>query len=91
MSSAATPSSRLAARLRTLPHDELAELAAQLSAESATANRAADAALAKHRPLAAWVVNEVLLSPDLAPQLLGWLELRHGAAAAVCSAWRHRA
>jgi hypothetical protein len=79
---------RLSARLVRLPHDVLAELCATLCCERRESCAAADALLAVHDPLPAWVTSEVLLSPDLAPNLMAPLDLEHGTAACVCKAWR---
>ena len=72
------PSSRLAVRLATLPHDALAELAAQLCAESGVAAAQAGAVLAAHQPVPQWAVEGVLLSSDLLPHVLAPLELEDG-------------
>ena len=81
------PSDRLILRLSQLPHDVLAELAAQLCSESAALQAMTDECLATHKPLPLWAVDRVLLSPDLMPHILGPLELEDAAAAAVCSQW----
>ena len=81
------PSDRLSLRLSQLPHDVLAELAAQLCSESAGLQAMADECLATHKPLPLWAVDRVLLSPDLMPHILGPLGLEDAAAAAVCSQW----
>jgi hypothetical protein len=81
------PSSRLSARLGQLPHDVLAELAAQLCSESPALQAAAEECMAAHTPLPHWAVDRVLLSPDLTPHLLGPLVAEDGAAAAVCTQW----
>ena len=57
------PSSRLAVRFAQLPHDALAELAAQLCADGgAVAVAQAEAVLAAHQPVPQWAVEGVLLS-----------------------------
>ena len=82
--------SRLAARLAKLPHDVLAEVAAQLCEEEpATARRITDAILAEHDPLPASMVSGVLLSPDLIRYFFAFLEQRDCAAACVCQLWLH--
>ena len=80
------PTSRLAVRLAQLPHDVLAELAAELCTDGYAEMRAA-AVLAVHQPVPQWAVEKVLLSNDLVPHLLAPLQLEDGAAAAVCSVW----
>ena len=65
------PSSRLAARFAQLPHDALAELAAQLCADGGAAAAAqAEAVLAERDPVPPWTVEGVLLSNDLVPHVL---------------------
>ena len=60
-----TPPSRLAARMRKLPHAVVADLAAETACEEAEqAQRIADKCLAHHCPVPAWAVTDVLLSPD---------------------------
>jgi len=81
------PSSRLSLRLGQLPHAALADLAAQLCSESPALQAAAEECMAAHKPLPHELVERVLLSPDLAPAILGPLEAEDGAAAAVCSQW----
>ena len=80
-------SSRLSLRLRQLPHDVLAELAAQLCCESPALQATAEECMAVHKPLPHDLVERVLLSPDLVPSILGPLEAEDGAAAAVCKQW----
>ena len=81
------PSNRLSLRLGQLPHDVLAELAAQLCSDSPALQAAAEECMAAHTPLPHELVERVLLSPDLVPNLLAPLEAEDGAAAAVCSQW----
>ena len=81
------PSSRLSLRLGQLPHDVLAELAAQLCSESPALQATAEECMAAHNPLPHEMVERVLLSPDLVPHILGPLEAEDWAAAAVCSQW----
>merc|ERR1712086_1153204 len=81
------PSTQLSSRLGQLPHGVLADLAAQLCAESPALEAAAEECMAAHNPLPHEMVERVLLSPDLVPHILGPLEAEDGAAAAVCSLW----
>jgi len=81
------PSSRLSLRLGQLPRAALADLAARLCSESPALQAAAEECMAAHTPLPHEMVERVLLSPDLAPAILGPLEAEDGAAAAVCSQW----
>jgi hypothetical protein len=81
------PPDRLSLRLGQLPHDVLAELAAQLCSDSPALQAAAEECMAAHTPLPHELVERVLLSPDLVPHILGPLEAEDGAAAAVCSQW----
>ena len=81
------PSNRLSLRLGQLPHDVLAELAAQLCSDSPALQAAANKCIAAHKPLPPWAVERVLLSPDLMPHILGPLVAEDGVAAAVCSQW----
>ena len=77
----------LAVRLRRLPHNMLAELAAQLCCENDAARRATDECIAGHDPLPQWAVDEVLLSSDLLRHVMVSLDTWDGAFAVVCSAW----
>ena len=81
------PSSRLSLRLGQLPHDVLADLAARLCSDSPALQAIAEECMAAHKPLSHELVERVLLSPDLVPSILGPLEAKDGAAAAVCSQW----
>ena len=81
------PSTRLSLRLGQLPHDVLAALAARLCSESPALQAVAEECMAVHKPLSHELVERVLLSPDLVPSILGPLEAKDGAAAAVCSQW----
>ena len=81
---------RLALRLDALSRVELLELAAGALDELPKGHRLrshADALVAKRKPLPAWCVDGVLLSPDLLPHLFESLSCRDCAAAAACSAW----
>ena len=78
---------RLRPRLAKLPLEALLELAlAGCSADAAVCSQA-DYLLNQHSPLPARLVEKVLLSSDLAPHVLDYLEHRDGAAAAVCRQW----
>ena len=82
--------SRLAIRLDALPHDVLQKLAAEALTELPVGHRLhshTDALIAQQRPLPAWCVESVLLSPDLLPHLVDSLSLDDQAAAAACSMW----
>ena len=81
------PPDRLSLRLGQLPHDVLAELAAQLCSDSPALQAAAEECMAAHTPLPHWAVDRVLLSADLLPHLLGPLVAEDGVAAAVCTQW----
>jgi hypothetical protein len=77
------PSTRLSLRLGQLPHDVLAALAARLCSESPALQAVAEECMAVHKPLSHELVERMLLSPDLVPSILGPLEAKDGAAAAV--------
>jgi len=82
--------SRLAIRLDALPRDALLKLAAEaLTAlpEDHRLHSHTDALIAHHKPLPAWCVEGVLLSPDLLPHLVDSISLDDHAAAAACSMW----
>ena len=82
--------SRLAIRLDALPREALLKLAAEALAELPVGHRLhshTDALVAQQRPLPAWCVESVLLSPDLLPHLVDSLSLDDQAAAAACSMW----
>ena len=81
------PSTRLSLRLGQLPHEVLAELAARLCSESPALQAVAEECMAAHKPLSHELVERVLLSPDLMQSILGPLETKDGAAAAVCKQW----
>ena len=79
------PSDQLRLRLGELPHDVLAELAAQLCSESTVLQATAEECLAAHKPLSLWAVERRLVSPDLAvPHIVGPLVAED---AAVCLQW----
>ena len=77
----------LAARLSSLSPAQLLEIAAAGCEASPEVVSQTEDILAKQKPLAQRLVEGVLLSSDLAPHLLGLLQLEDGAAAAVCSLW----
>ena len=80
---------RIAARLERLTHAQLVELCAlTCTLDVHDSRRAVDAALTMHEPLTNRLVDEVLLSSDLGPRLLGSLDPQNGCAAAVCRTWR---
>jgi len=82
------PSSRLSLRLGQLPHGVLADLAARLCSGSPALQATAEECMAAHAaPLSHELVERVLLSPDLVLSILGPLEAKDGATAAVCSQW----
>ena len=73
-------------RLAQLSHAQLVELAAEACEGSHELKNKADALIAQVAPLPAWCVD-ILLSPDLLPQLFSSLGLSDHAAASVCSTW----
>ena len=73
-------------RLAQLSHGQLVELAAEACEGSPELKNKADALIAQVAPLPAWCVD-ILLSPDLLPQLFSSLGLSEHAAAGVCSTW----
>ena len=87
-------------RLADLSREELLRVAAIGCGESRAAMAEANRMLCTAKPLPAWAVDQVLLSPDLLPKLLSicvrWNKggapasdgLQDRAAAAVCRAWR---
>ena len=76
---------RYRARLASLDHEALVSYAAELSFAH---RHEADALLAKHSPLPTWARDEVLLSADLLPHVFATLQMKDGAAASVCQAWK---
>ena len=82
-------SSRLAARLRRLPHDKLADLAAALAGMSlVSAKRLADAVLAEHDPVSEVFVNGIFQTPEIVACILSSVD--PGAPVAmVCNVWTH--
>ena len=73
-------------RLAKLSHAQLVELAAEACEGSRELKNKADALIAQVAPLPAWCVD-ILMSPDLLPQLFSSLGLSEHAAAGVCSTW----
>ena len=73
-------------RLAQLSHAQLVVLAAEACEGSRELKNKADALIAQVAPLPAWCVD-ILLSPDLLPQLFSSLGLSEHAAAGVCSSW----
>ena len=71
-------------RLAQLSHAQLVELAAEACEGSHELKNKADALIAQVAPLPAWCVD-ILLSPDLLPQLFSSLGLSEHAAAGVCT------
>ena len=79
---------RDAARLASLPHELLVELAATLADVSAETRVRFDDFLATRSPLPAWVYERVLLNEDLAPSILAWIDVSQPAAMQVCKTWK---
>ena len=77
----------IALRLVELSHAQLLEIAVAGCEASPEVTNHAEAILAANNPLAQRLVEEVLLSSDLAPHVLARLPLEDSAAAAVCSLW----
>ena len=71
-------------RLAKLSHAQLLEFAADACESSPEIKNKADALIAQVAPLPAWCVD-ILMSPDLLPQLFSSLGLSEHAAARVCS------
>ena len=82
-----SPHTQMALRLAELSHAQLLEIAAAGCEASTEVKNQADAILATHKPLPQWAVEGVLHSSDLLPHVLSLLQLKDGAAAAVCSQW----
>ena len=83
-----TEECRLAAAIERLPLGELAELVAPALAASPALRNEADRRIAEQAPTPEWALTEVLLSPDLAPVIVGQLGFDDSAAASACSVWR---
>ena len=77
----------LAQRLSVLSEQTLIELVVAGCEKLPALKARADALIAEVKPLPAWCVDEVLLSPDLLPTLMSTLSIRECAAAAACSTW----
>ena len=75
-------------RLANLSYAQLLEIAVQACESSPELKHKADALIAQVAPLPSWCVD-VLLSPDLLPQLFSSFGLSEHAAAGVCSTWSH--
>ena len=78
----------LLSRLANLSCAQLLEFAVDACESSPELKHKADALIAKVAPLPSWCVD-VLLSPDLLPQLFSSLGLSEHAAAGVCTTWSH--
>ena len=76
----------LPSRLANLSYAQLLEFAVDACESSPELKNKADALIAKVAPLPSWCVD-VLLSPDLLPQLFSSLGLSEHAAAGVCTTW----
>jgi len=76
----------LRSRLAKLSHAQLLEFAVDACESSPELKNKADALIAQVAPLPAWCVD-ILMSPDLLPQLFSSLGLSEHAAAGVCSTW----
>ena len=80
---------RLAARLESLPREELVRLVSAASVFPKSEYLCAmEAALALHAPVPEWAVTLVLLFPDIIQLILAHLDLEDCAAGAVCATWR---
>ena len=75
-------------RLANLSYAQLLEIAVDACESSPELKNKADALIAEVAPLPSWCVD-VLLSPDLLPQLFSSLGLSEHAAAGVCTTWSH--
>ena len=73
-------------RLANLSYAQLLEFTVDACESSPEIKNKADALIAEVAPLPAWCVD-ILLSPDLLPQLFSSLGLSEHAAASVCSTW----
>ena len=78
----------LPSRLANLSYAQLLEFAVDACESSPELKNKADALIAKVAPLPSRFVD-VLLSPDLLPQLFSSLGLSEHAAAGVCTTWSH--
>ena len=75
-------------RLAKLSYAQLLEIAVDACESSPELKNKADALIAEVAPLPSWCVD-VLLSPDLLPQLFSSLRSSEHAAAGVCTTWSH--
>ena len=75
-------------RLAKLSHAQLLGFAVDACERSTKLKHKADALIAQVAPLPSWCV-EILLSPDLLPELFSSLGRSDHAAAGVCAAWSH--
>ena len=73
-------------RLANLSYAQLLEFTVNACESSPEIKNKADALIAEVAPLPSWCVD-ILLSPDLLPQLFSSLGLSEHAAAGVCSTW----
>ena len=73
-------------RLAKLSHAQLLKFAVDACKSSPEIKNKADALIAQVAPLPLWCVD-ILMSPDLLPQLFSSLGLSEHAAASVCSTW----
>merc|ERR1711903_168844 len=78
----------LQSRLAKLSHAQLLNFAVDACKSSPEIKNKADALIAQVAPLPSWCVD-ILLSPDLLPQLFSSFGLSEHAAAAVCTSWSH--
>ena len=78
----------LRSRLAKLSHAQLLKFALDACDSSPELKNKADALIAQVAPLPAWCVD-ILMSPDLLPQLFSSLGLSEHAAAGVCTTWSH--
>ena len=80
---------RIGARVSSLSPEQLcAMIDEQAPLWSAAALRVAEEHAARLVEQPEWVLSEVLLSPDLAPQILAQLPTKEHAAKGTCCAWR---
>ena len=87
MARSSVAATRFAPRLAQLSHEQLFEFATRVACASVDSVREADAFLSVHVPLPEWA-RAVLLSTDLAPQILGMLPTTQHECKATCQAWR---
>ena len=82
---------RLLSRLQDLPEHALREILTELSNSegiSTIGHLVIDQIVNKHKPVPSYLVESVLLSPDLLPRVLLNLSINDAAARRVCKAWR---